>query len=946
MIRFLEPGWLLLLLPILALFPRISGKTPRRVIHLAVATLAVLAMSQPQIQLDSQKGKLVVLCDRSASMPPDADSRLAETIGLLEEARPNGSGLGIVTFGRQVAVERAASEGRWGGFTTAVDPSGSRLAEAIRDGLSLIEPGTSARMLVVSDGKVDPLSIETVSAEAIAQEVAVDFRYLARDRLGDLAIEQFVAPQAVAPKEAFLLSAWAVSDREREVEFTLRRGSAILAQGKRKLVSGRNRFLFRDVADQTGAREYELQLEAPGDTTPENNRARAIVSVDGPKPILHLFDGATRMGDLLREGGLSVESISGEAFQNGATTLSMLGRYSAVILENVSADRLGLSGMEIVRDWVTHTGGGLWMTGGKNAYAVGGYYQSPLEPILPVSMETRKERRKVSVAIAVVLDRSGSMGASVGFGKTKMDLANLGTAQVYDLLTPIDEFACIAVDSLAQTVVPLSPVNPKDSTREKVLSIETSSGGIFVYEGLKAAVRELKKSNASIRHIILFADAADAEEPGEYQKLLGACRKAGVTCSVIGLGTPADVDADLLVDVAQVGGGRSFFTNQPTDLPRLFAHDTFVVSKNSFVDTPVSVAPTAGLTLFTDKTFDSIPKLGGYNMNFLRPDATLAMLTQEKDPSPILAGWHRGLGRVLCYTGEVDGKFTGKIGRWDQFGQFLTTLGRWTAGRDQSLPPTMLAVERLEGETAQIRLYLDPDRAGDPFKEMPKVHTLQKSDALKATQAKTFSMQWEDPDTLVCEVPIDTGEVLLASVEVPGCGRARLAPICLPYSPEYRPPRATEGLPLLRKMANATGGDDRRDLAGIWADLPEKPRYFALLPWLALTAVVLILLEVLTRRTGWLTWVTRRRKTIPGNSPNDTKTTSPIASKSVASQSKRTKKRRPRKTSSSATAESSDEFAKNDAAPKSPSLHPERAEDDLLGAIRKARSQAKKRNDR
>ena len=36
-----------------------------------------------------------------------------------------------------------------------------------------------------------------------------------------------------------------------------------------------------------------------------------------------------------------------------------------------------------------------------------------------------------------------------------------------------------------------------------------------------------------------------------------------MTMSVIGLGTPADVDAGLLRDIAARGGGRCFFTTKP-----------------------------------------------------------------------------------------------------------------------------------------------------------------------------------------------------------------------------------------------------------------------------------------------------------------------------------------------------------------------------------------------
>ena len=46
-------------------------------------------------------------------------------------------------------------------------------------------------------------------------------------------------------------------------------------------------------------------------------------------------------------------------------------------------------------------------------------------------------------------------------------------------------------------------------------------------------------ATAGTRHIILFSDANDSEEPGDYVNLVDKMVKAGITVSVIGLGTGA-----------------------------------------------------------------------------------------------------------------------------------------------------------------------------------------------------------------------------------------------------------------------------------------------------------------------------------------------------------------------------------------------------------------------
>ncbi len=80
-----------------------------------------------------------------------------------------------------------------------------------------------------------------------------------------------------------------------------------------------------------------------------------------------------------------------------------------------------------------------------------------------------------------------------------------------------------------------------------------------------------------------------------------------------------------------------------------------------------------------------------------------------------------------------------------------------------------------------------------------------------------------------------------------------MPPACLPYSPELRPQTGESGRTALDRLARATGGRERDvELQKLWSDLPRKPRLIPIGPWLLLLAVVLILLEVLERRTGLL----------------------------------------------------------------------------------------------
>ena len=850
------PIWLLLAIPIAALL--CVWRLPTRLLlTLRVITLVLLllAMGGLAVKLPSRAGTVVVVADRSLSMPPGSDALLKENIDLVQSPMASGDNLGVVSFGQTAAVERSPQGGKFSGFVSEVGRDGSNLSQAIQTALSLVPPDGPGRILVLSDGRwtgEDPLR---AASRAASQGIGVDFRAIQRSSAGDLAISALDAPSEVSPGESFILTAWVRSPIPQEVTYELRRGGRLLSSGAVRLASGASRLAFRDRAIEPGTHQYILRVSGvPADPVLENNEARLLVGVRGPRSMLCLSGrDDSNLARLLESGGLKVATLPPEV---SPWSLEELSNYSSVLIENVAAEKIGPGAMENIAAWVTESGSGLMLTGGKSAYAPGGYFRSPLDPILPVSMELRQEHRKLTLAIVVALDRSGSMMAPVGAGKTKMDLANLASAQVLDMLSAMDEFGVVAVDSAAHVITPLAKLTNKPAVRERILRIQSMGGGIFVYTALSTAAKMILPAKAGTRHIILFADAADSEEPGQYRELLEKCREANITVSVIGLGSPYDQDAEFLRDVARRGEGRCFFTDKPEELPRLFAQDTFVVARSTFLDEVTPIRPTAALLTLTGEGLpgqgfaDPLP-VGGYNLCYLRPKATLGVVTLDEYKAPVVASWHAGLGRVLCYTGEADGEYTGPIAKWDRVGPFFTSLARWVAGEAGELPSNMLLTQEVKEGACVLKLHLDPETDSPPFLEMSKVTVLRGLPGERPTAEKA-TLQWSAAHTLVAEVPLDGRETALCTVEMPDGSRASLPPVCLPYSPECRTEDAHRGRASLEQLAAATGGIERVNLPGIWNDLPRVSRTAEIAPWLLIAAVVVFLLEVLERRMGIL----------------------------------------------------------------------------------------------
>jgi Mg-chelatase subunit ChlD len=842
-------------------------------------------MSGLAVKLPGRVGTIVVVADRSQSMPMNSETVQKEVIDLIQAAMPSHTGtsdenrLAIVSFGQTAAIEQPpqGTGQKFAGFVNEVGTDESNLAQAIEVALSLIPQSTPSRILILSDGRWTGKDPSNVASRAAAREISIDYRLIERTSANDLAISQVDAPFTVTPGESFMITAWIRAPFQQEMSYELLRtgisesvanetsntGTQRLASGRRVVPSGLSYLTFRDKATEPGVQHYSLIVSGNDeDPIPENNRAKILIGVQGPRPLLVVTEHAdSGLVSLLKAGGLNVKASVPQAL---TWSLEELSNYSGALIENVSAEKIGVRGMENLAAWVKETGAGFMMTGGKSAYGPGGYFRSPLEPILPVSMELRHEHRKLSLAIVVAMDRSGSMAATVGGGRTKMDLANLAAVQVLDLLSPMDEFGVIAIDSTSHIISDLTPVEKIPQVRNRILRIESEGGGIFIYEALSAATRMLFQAKAGTRHIILFADAADSEEPGKYEELLEKCKQANITVSVIGLGKPTDKDAELLKDIANRGGGRIFFTDDPEELPRLFAQDTFVVARSTFLDDLlVPIQFTGGLITLTGKRFgegdsETHPTIGGYNLCYLRPGANLAAVAVDEYQAPIIAAWQAGIGRVLTYTGEADGTYTGPIAQWKEVGEFFTSLARWTAGNSENLSGDMLVTQEVKNGMYTIQLHLDPERESRanpglaPIAELPKVTTLQGVTGTKPIAHRT-TMQWTSADTLTAEIPLHGNETALSTVEIAGLGTPlRLSPVALPYSPEFKPEETEEGSLILERLARVTQGRERIDLGGIWKDLPKQPRLIEISPWLLMLAIVLFLIEVLERRTGLL----------------------------------------------------------------------------------------------
>ena len=174
-----------------------------------------------------------------------------------------------------------------------------------------------------------------------------------------------------------------------------------------------------------------------------------------------------------------------------------------------------------------------------------------------------------SVNLAIVLDRSGSMGGD------KIVKAREAACEAIRRLDSKDIVSVVVYDNKSEVIVPAQYVTEKEAIIARVNSIQPG-GCTALFDGVSAGAAELKKfkGKCEISRVLLLSDGqanvgpSSAEELGRYGALL---MKDGIAVSTVGLGV--DYNEDLMTRLSQKSDGNSYFVEKSDDLPRIFASE-------------------------------------------------------------------------------------------------------------------------------------------------------------------------------------------------------------------------------------------------------------------------------------------------------------------------------------------------------------------------------------
>lgn len=803
-LSFAAPHWLLLLPLALYLFLAWrrfgvqSGSFPVRrfvpVLRAGALTALILILAQAQWLAKVPGVDIHVLIDRSASVGTDAHLQAEELLQALHAVLGPHDRIATYAFGRESFAERplGPAAAASAASRTAPDPTATNLEAALLRAVDALDPGANSRILIVSDG------IETVGDAAsllpLLQEIGVpvDVFPVGASVETEVAIEHVLAPSRVAAGEPYAVRAVVSATAPTPASVALYREGELISQQSLHLEAGRNVITFAgliETEETTGSVRFELHVRAEHDVFPENNVGYAVLESQGSAAILVIteeVEAAHALRALLADQRLQVEIAPVDAAPGDPRQLAP---YQAVILHNLPAYQLSRRQMDALVHYVEQIGGGLLVVGGERSFGLGGYQNTPLETILPVSMDAPQNVIMPTLALVLVLDRSGSMAETQG-AFSKLDLAKEASLGVLDVAQDHDLLGVIAFDSAPRWVVPLQPVENRFAFAGPIASI-SPEGGTNMGPALEEAHHALAAVDASVKHVLVLTDGISA--PADFEGIALAMRADGITTSTVGIGR--DADRELLAQLAAWGGGRYYYTDNIHTVPQIFATETLLVTRPIRFDEPF-VPQWHQRADFWSAT-EPLPPLGGYVITTAK--AAAAVHLRGPDESPVLATWRFGLGRTAAFTSSLTGPWAEAWHSWPLAGAFWGQLVRWLmrAAPGEGLIPQLL----LDGTRGHLSVdAFDEGGRYLNFLDLEAVVWTPAGEVLHLEPVQT------SPGRYTAEFPATAQGIYLATVQERGTaeGQAVTVGAVLPYPEEYRILRPETGL--LYRLALGTGG--------------------------------------------------------------------------------------------------------------------------------------------
>jgi len=203
----------------------------------------------------------------------------------------------------------------------------------------------------------------------------------------------------------------------------------------------------------------------------------------------------------------------------------------------------------------------------------------------------------------------------------------------------------------------------------------SEGGGTTIKPAVRAALNEIKKSKAQLKHIVLLTDGQG--ETGNFEDIIKDCKDADVTLSTVAVGESSD--RQLLERLATQCNGRYYYSDISTDIPKIFAQEVFLNGDTYLQNGQFSLKGNSSNAITKNLFADGWPQIKGYVSASPKTGANVLLASAEKD-DPILSVMQYGLGHTVAWNTDVTNRWTAGLAQQNDYVQLWKRIIDYSAG--------------------------------------------------------------------------------------------------------------------------------------------------------------------------------------------------------------------------------------------------------------------------
>ncbi|OGL44597.1 MAG: hypothetical protein A2W05_06840 [Candidatus Schekmanbacteria bacterium RBG_16_38_10] len=544
-------------------------------------------------------------------------------------------------------------------LNAGIDRVNTNMPKAVMTTAKFFPDGYSKEIYIFTDGNNVTDDIDKMLSLAKLEGISVFTIPVGGASPIDFKIESVAAPTAVAANEKFDIAVTISSTEEGRVRVSLE-------ELKRSIdtVVPKNmpmRVVFPDVSI-TPNKTYEIftakvsPLDLVDDCEVNNVGRVMVIKGDNRTKVLYLGRNTQNIPLLLR-----IMMADTNIHLDSSDKYIAPFPYDCVVINNIPASFFTKEQMESIKTYVEDFGGGLFIVGGPDSYALGGYEDTAIEAVSPL-WSAPDER----LSTVIVLDSSGSMDMDVPkLNKRKMEIAVDSIGAVVKMLRDNDFISIVTFSDSSNVLVPMTKLNNKSGVLSKLSGL-TAYGPTQIIPPLNDAIRQLANAETGRRHILLITDGKSNEDIVKFKEIGETLRQKDITITVIATGEEVGEDKlrSLLSDNTYTYWHLKI--NDFTELERILRND--IISKKEYLVEKEGVMPSiVDSNHAILKGLDGLPLIQQYNRTSPKKDS-IVILSVEKSPLLAVQNYGKGISAALAVSPEKG------FAKWEELYMFVIQI--------------------------------------------------------------------------------------------------------------------------------------------------------------------------------------------------------------------------------------------------------------------------------